>query len=110
MKLVRTDYGTRVLYYVDASAAEGLNAALSAAIDAVRAGTFDGVTLASASSVDESVVKTLADALGQTDCLLIFEGTPLLVSKHSAAYSITISSMFPLPPMIMIWKWPSIML
>ena len=32
MKLVRTDYGTRVLYYVDASAAEGLNAALSAAI------------------------------------------------------------------------------
>lgn len=29
MKLVRTDYGTRVLYYVDASAAEGLNAALS---------------------------------------------------------------------------------
>ena len=81
MKLVRTDYGTRVLYYVDASAAEGLNAALSAAIDAVRAGTFDGVTLASASSVDESVVKTLADALGQTDCLLIFEGTPLLVSE-----------------------------
>ncbi len=71
MKLVRTDYGTRVLYYVDASAAEGLNAALSAlsaAIDAVRAGTFDGVTLASASSVDESVVKTLADALEQTDC------------------------------------------
>ena len=64
-----------------ASAAEGLNAALSAAIDAVRAGTFDGVTLASASSVDESVVKTLADALGQTDCLLIFEGTPLLVSE-----------------------------
>ena len=81
MKLVRTDYGTRVLYYVDASAAEGLNAALSAAIDAVRAGTFDGVALASASSVDESVVKTLADALGQTDCLLIFEGTPLLVSE-----------------------------
>ena len=81
MKLVRTDYGTRVLYYIDASAAEGLNAALSAAIDAVRAGTFDGVTLASASSVDESVVKTLADALGQTDCLLIFEGTPLLVSE-----------------------------
>ena len=69
---------------VDASAAEGLNAALSAlsaAIDAVRAGTFDGVTLASASSVDESVVKTLADALEQTDCLLIFEGTPLLVSE-----------------------------
>lgn len=81
MKLVRADYGTKVLYYINALDTEGLNTTLSAAIDAVRAGTFDGVTLASASSVDASVVQILADALGQTGCLLIFEGTPLLVSE-----------------------------
>lgn len=81
MALIRNDYGTRVLYYIDASLAESLNAKITAAADAVRAGTFDGITLASASAVDASVVKALTDALGQTGCLLIFEGTPSLVPE-----------------------------
>lgn len=83
MKLVRTDYGTKVLYYVDASTltADGLNAAISAAAAAVKEGTFDGITLTSSSAVDAATVKTLTDAIGQTSCLLVFEGNPSLVSE-----------------------------
>lgn len=83
MKLVRTDYGTKVLYYVDASTltADGLNAAISAAAAAVKEGTFDGITLASSSAVDAATVKALTDAIGQTSCLLVFEGNPSLVSE-----------------------------
>lgn len=82
MKLVRADYGTRVLYYIDASVKEEFNNAISAAADAVRKGIFDGITLAS-SSVDASVIKAMTDALGQTDCLLVFEGTPSLLPESS---------------------------
>lgn len=83
MKLVRTDYGTKVLYYVDAStlAGDGLNAAISAAAAAVKEGTFDGITLAASTAVDAATVKALMDAIGQTSCLLVFEGTPSLVSE-----------------------------
>ena len=83
MELVRADYGTRVLYYIDASAKEALNNAISAAADAVRKGIFDGITLASSSSVDASVIKGMTDALGQTDCLLVFEGTPSMLPESS---------------------------
>lgn len=83
MKLVRTDYGTKVLYYVDATTltADGLNAAISAAAVAVKEGTFDGITLAASTAVDAATVKALMDAIGQTSCLLVFEGNPSLVSE-----------------------------
>ncbi|QIU97299.1 glycoside hydrolase family 18 [Bacteroides faecium] len=83
MKLVRADYGTRVLYYIDASAKEELNNSISAATDAVRKGIFDGITLGSSSSVDASTIKNMTDALGQTDCLLVFEGTPSMLPESS---------------------------
>ena len=83
MKLVRADYGTRVLYYIDASAKEELNNSISAAADAVRKGIFDGITLGSSSSVDASTIKAMTDALGQTDCLLVFEGTPSMLPESS---------------------------
>lgn len=83
MKLVRADYGTRVLYYIDASVKEELNNSISAATDAVRKGIFDGITLGSSSSVDASTIKTMTDALGQTDCLLVFEGTPSMLPESS---------------------------
>lgn len=83
MALVRNDYGTRVLYYIDASLTESLNAKIAAAADAVRAGTFDGITLASASAMDAATVKVLTDALGQNKCLLVFEGTPSLLPESS---------------------------
>lgn len=83
MKLVRADYGTRVLYYIDASAKEELNNSISAASDAVCKGIFDGITLGSSSSVDASTIKNMTDALGQTDCLLVFEGTPSMLPESS---------------------------
>lgn len=83
MKLVRADYGTRVLYYIDALAKEELDNTISAAADAVRKGIFDGITLGSSSSVDASTMKTVTDALGQTDCLWVFEGTPSMLPESS---------------------------
>ena len=81
MAMVRADYGTRVLYYVDCTLGDKLNAAIASAVEAVRAGTFDGVTLASSAAVDAATLKSLTDALGQTPCLLVFEGTPSLLPE-----------------------------
>ncbi|WP_458409599.1 glycoside hydrolase family 18 [Bacteroides congonensis] len=82
MKLVRADYGTKVLYYIDCTDKDKLNVSIAAAVEAVRAGTFDGITLGSeASAVDAAVVKSFVDALGQTTCLLVFEGTPSLLPE-----------------------------
>ena len=81
MAMVRADYGTRVLYYVDCTPGDKLNAAIASAAEAVRAGTFDGVTLASSAAVDAATLKSLTDALGQTPCLLVFEGTPSLLPE-----------------------------
>lgn len=48
----------------------------------MRTGTFDGIALGSeGSAVDVSVLKPLVDALGQTPCLLVFEGTPSLLPE-----------------------------
>lgn len=52
MAMVRADYGTRVLYYVDCTLGDKQNAAIASAAEAVRAGTFDGITLASSVPVD----------------------------------------------------------
>ena len=81
MAMVRADYGTRVLYYVDCTPGDKQNAAIASAAEAVRAGTFDGITLASSVPVDAATLQSLADALGQTPCLLIFEGTPSLLPE-----------------------------
>ena len=81
MRLVRADYGTKVLYYVDCTMGDKLNASITSAAEAVRAGTFDGISLASAAAVDAATLKSLTDALGQTPCLLIFEGTPSLLPE-----------------------------
>lgn len=81
MAMVRADYGTRVLYYVDCTPGDKLNAAIASAAEAVRAGTFDGITLASSAAVDAATLKSLTDALGQTPCLLVFEGTPSLLPE-----------------------------
>lgn len=81
MKLVRKEYGTKVLYYIDCAAKDKLNTSINSAVEAVRTGIFDGITLSSTSAVDVATVKALTDALGQTSCLLIFEGTPSLLSE-----------------------------
>ena len=82
MKLVREDYGTKVLYYIDCTAKDKLNTSITSAVEAVRAGTFDGIALGSeGSAVDVSALKPLLDALGQTPCLLVFEGTPSLLPE-----------------------------
>lgn len=48
----------------------------------MRTGTFDGIALGSeGSAVDVSALKPLLDALGQTPCLLVFEGTPSLLPE-----------------------------
>ncbi len=72
MRLVRNDYGTRVLYRIDCDAAtpDGWTAAASA----VKAGEFDGVVLASATAPDAAMVETLATAIG--GATLMFEGSP----------------------------------
>ena len=73
MKLVREDYGTKVLYYIDCTAKDKLNTSITSAVEAVRTGTFDGLALGSeGSAVDVSALKSLLDALGQTPCLLVF--------------------------------------
>ena len=64
MAMVRADYGTRVLYYVDCTPGDKLNDAIASAAEAVRAGTFDGITLASSAAVDAATLKSLTDALG----------------------------------------------
>ncbi|MBD3592505.1 glycoside hydrolase family 18 [Bacteroides sp. GM023] len=71
MKLVRTDYGTRILYEVNADAGEE---AMAAAVIAVKNGEFDGITLTAQTSVNESSIAFLHNALGQVDCLMIFNG------------------------------------
>ena len=82
MKLVREDYGTKVLYYIDCTAKDKQNTSITSAVEAVRTGTFDGIALGSeGSAVDVSVLKPLVDALGQTPCLLVFEGTPSLLPE-----------------------------
>ena len=82
MKLVREDYGTKVLYYIDCTAKDKLNTSITSAVEAVRTGTFDGIALGSeGSAVDVSALKPLLDALGQTPCLLVFEGTPSLLPE-----------------------------
>ena len=82
MKLVREDYGTKVLYYIDYTAKDKLNTSITSAVEAVCTGTFDGIALGSeGSAVDVSVLKPLVDALGQIPCLLVFEGTPSLLPE-----------------------------
>lgn len=81
IKQVRTDYGTKVLYYIDTTVEEKLSTSITSAAEAVRAGTLDGITLASVSEIDAATVKSLTDALGQTPCLLVFEGTPSLLPE-----------------------------
>ncbi|WP_294557115.1 glycoside hydrolase family 18 [uncultured Bacteroides sp.] len=80
MKLVRTDYGTRVLYEVSATADE---ASLTAAVSAVRSGEFDGITVTAQSAVSEAAMNLLDNALGQTDCLMVFEGKVAFVPETS---------------------------
>ena len=63
MKLVREDYGTKVLYYIDCTAKDKQNTSITSAVEAVRTGTFDGIALGSeGSAVDVSVLKPLVDA------------------------------------------------
>ena len=45
MKLVREDYGTKVLYYIDCTAKDKQNTSITSAVEAVRTGTFDGIAL-----------------------------------------------------------------
>ena len=40
MKLVREDYGTKVLYYIDCTAKDKQNTSITSAVEAVRTGTF----------------------------------------------------------------------
>lgn len=80
MKQVRADYGTRILYEVSATADEG---ALTAAVAAVRSGEFDGITVTAQSTVSETAMTLLSNALGQTDCLMVFEGKVAFVPEAS---------------------------
>ena len=66
---------------MDCTPGDKLNDAIASAAEAVRAGTFDGITLASSAAVDAATLKSLTDALGQTPCLLVFEGTPSLLPE-----------------------------
>ena len=81
MKLVREDYGTKVLYYIDCTVKDKLNTSITSAVEAVRTGIFDGITLFSVSALDAATLKLLTDALGQTQCMLVFEGTPSLLPE-----------------------------
>ena len=78
MKLVRADYGTRVLYEVSATADEGV---LTAAVAAVRNGDFDGITVTAQSTVSEAAIALLDNVLGQTDCLMVFEGKVVFIPE-----------------------------
>ncbi len=72
MTFVRADYATRVLYRVDA--AKGAQAVADAAA-AVRSGAFDGMVLASATSVPDDMAALVSGLPG----VLLFEGTPSLL-------------------------------
>lgn len=72
--LVRNDFGTKVLYYV--TAADQAEATASA----VRAGEFDGVSVA-----DPEAAEMLAASLASTDCVMIFDGTPSKLSAGALA-------------------------
>lgn len=89
MKLVREDYGTKVLYYIDCTAKDKQNTSITSAVEAVRTGTFDGIALGSeGSAVDVSVLKPLVDALGQTPCLLVLKVPLHCCRKRSAAFQL----------------------
>ena len=98
MAMVRADYGTRVLYYVDCTLGDKQNAAIASAAEAVRAGTFDGITLASSVPVDAATLQSLADALGQTPCYLFLRELLPCCRKRNAVFSVISYWIFRLLP------------
>lgn len=73
MQLVRSDFGTRVLYYVTSPSE------VQAAAAAVAAGQFDGVTVASPEAAE-----AVATQPALADAVKIFEGSPLGLSSAAA--------------------------
>lgn len=77
MKLVRTDFGTRVLYRLDCATATPDK--WSAAAAAVKTGQFDGVVIASSATPDASLLDALVTAAG-SGATLMFEGSPSVLT------------------------------
>lgn len=76
MTLVRNDYGTRVVYYLDCATATAEK--WQEAANAMSSGQFDGVTIASTAAPESTQLQALAEAApGKT---MIFEGSPSVLS------------------------------
>lgn len=81
MTLVRNDYGTRVVYYLDCATATAEK--WQEAANAMRSGLFDGVTIASSAAPEAAQLQVLAEtATGKT---MIFEGSPSVLSADQIA-------------------------
>lgn len=81
MTLVRNDYGTRVVYYLDCATATAEK--WQEATNTMSSGQFDGVTIASTTAPESTQLQALAEAA--TGKTMIFEGSPSVLSADQIA-------------------------
>lgn len=76
MTLVRRDFNTRILYFIDAASAQ--SDPWQTAAESVMSGQFDGVYIAASTPPDPDFMRFFP-----TDAMVIFAGNPSLVSEDS---------------------------